>query len=94
MADAHGSGPCVGNNMRVQVPSPAYKKQQSNLLFFSVLFLCIIIKTLKQYTKMKKCYLPHHTLNSSILEIVSMLISMPPFKHNTLSKKDIISTSR
>ncbi len=23
MADAHGSGPCVGNNMRVQVPSPA-----------------------------------------------------------------------
>jgi len=49
---------------------------------------------LKQYTKMKKCYLPHHTLNSSILEIVSMLISMPPFKHNTLSKKDIISTSR
>ena len=34
MADAHGSGPCVGNNMRVQVPSPAYKKQQSNLLFF------------------------------------------------------------
>ncbi len=23
MADAHGSGPCVSNNMRVQVPSPA-----------------------------------------------------------------------
>ena len=23
MADAHGSGPCVGNNMRVQVPSSA-----------------------------------------------------------------------
>ncbi len=27
MADAHGSGPCVGNNMRVQVPSPALKKR-------------------------------------------------------------------
>ncbi len=23
MADAHGSGPCVGNYMRVQVPSSA-----------------------------------------------------------------------
>ncbi len=27
MADAHGSGPCVGNNMRVQVPSSARKDQ-------------------------------------------------------------------
>ena len=37
MADAHGSGPCVGNNMRVQVPSPAYKKtaEQSAVFFGS-----------------------------------------------------------
>ena len=27
MADAHGSGPCVGNNMRVQVPSSALDLQ-------------------------------------------------------------------
>ena len=31
MADAHGSGPCVGNNMRVQVPSPALDFIQCNV---------------------------------------------------------------
>ncbi len=38
MADAHGSGPCVGNNMRVQVPSPALKNPTeipSDFFYFS-----------------------------------------------------------
>ena len=40
MADAHGSGPCVGNNMRVQVPSSALDmealeyRSTSELFFF------------------------------------------------------------
>ena len=34
MADAHGSGPCVGNNMWVQVPSPAYKKPKNDSSVF------------------------------------------------------------
>ena len=36
MADAHGSGPCVGNNMRVQVPSPAAKILPDWVGFFMV----------------------------------------------------------
>ncbi len=32
MADAHGSGPCVGNNMRVQVPSSAFEMKKSSRL--------------------------------------------------------------
>ena len=39
MADAHGSGPCVGNNMRVQVPSPALvflERLQFNIWFAEV----------------------------------------------------------
>ena len=32
MADAHGSGPCVGNNMRVQVPSSALNKKRVSTL--------------------------------------------------------------
>ena len=35
MADAHGSGPCVGNNMRVQVPSPALELSGAMVKFIS-----------------------------------------------------------
>ena len=34
MADAHGSGPCESNLMRVQVPSPAQEKRTLNVRFF------------------------------------------------------------
>ena len=37
MADAHGSGPCVGNNMRVQVPSPALELSGAMVKFISPL---------------------------------------------------------
>ena len=35
MADAHGSGPCVGNNMRVQVPSPALEFSNATSKFIA-----------------------------------------------------------
>ena len=32
MADAHGSGPCGGNTLRVQVPSPAGEAQSRKVV--------------------------------------------------------------
>ena len=40
MADAHGSGPCVGNNMRVQVPSPALGFYLVQWMRFLINFIC------------------------------------------------------
>ena len=62
MADAHGSGPCVGNNMRVQVPSPALKKTSNLRLdvflmsydficFFRFLFSYILISASCKYSE-------------------------------------------
>ncbi len=52
MADAHGSGPCVGNNMRVQVPSSArniwlfvISHRQPYFLNVLILFLYAIGRT-------------------------------------------------
>ena len=39
MADAHGSGPCVGNNMRVQVPSSALSEKEKPKALSLRLFL-------------------------------------------------------
>ncbi len=39
LADAHGSGPCGGNTMRVQVPSSARKRWSCDCLFFCFCFL-------------------------------------------------------
>ena len=37
LADAHGSGPCDSNIMRVQVPFPALKKAKLYLAFFVII---------------------------------------------------------
>ena len=39
MADAHGSGPCVGNNMRVQVPSSAFETKHPRCLWHRGFFV-------------------------------------------------------
>ena len=54
LADAHGSGPCDSNIMRVQVPFPAFVFNEMLFYFVrSVLFILImiwekIIKSLKK----------------------------------------------
>ncbi len=35
LADAHGSGPCDSNIMRVQVPSPALKHEEANFRIYN-----------------------------------------------------------
>lgn len=50
MADAHGSGPCGGNTLRVQVPSPARRVSKEEierfLLFLFSVYACNILSAM------------------------------------------------
>ena len=55
LADAHGSGPCGSNTMRVQVSFPAWKE----VLEMGLLFLCFIGNSDLLKRKEKRMFTEH-----------------------------------